>query len=256
MKHSILGIVPIFLLAILLTACTTPSKLAFLQDMAYNTAYPAQAAPELIVHKGDMLEIQVFSESPELAAPFRLTGGSTAESGKAADRYMVDGTGEIVFPVVGHIKVEGKTLRGVQETIGELISEKGFIKNPSVRVHISNFNVTVVGNAGNVVIPVEDGCINILQVIARSGGVKGGGNNIKEVTVIRTEEGIRTAYKVNLQEKALFDSPVYYLQQGDIVYVKPKGRQLSSAGQASMPFITAALSLASIISNLLLWSSR
>lgn len=256
MKHAFISLLPVFLTALLLAGCTTPSKTAYLQNMAYNTPYPAKPAPELIVHKGDILEIQVFSESPELAAPFQLTGGSSVESGKAADLYTVDSSGEIVFPVVGRLKVEGRTLKSIQEEISSSISQKGFIKTPSVRIRVSNFTITVVGNAGNMVIPVADGNINLLQVIARSGGIKGGGNNIKELTVIRTEEDIRTAYKVNLQDKELFDSPVYYLRQGDIVYVKPQGVQLSSAGQAALPFVSAMLSLGSIISNLILWTSR
>ncbi len=257
MKYAIFHRLPLILAAVLLmTGCNTAYKMTYLQDMSYNMAYPAKPAPELIVHKGDMLAIQVYSSSPELVAPFRLSGTASADNGKGVDVYTVDSAGEIVFPVIGRVKVEGKTLRSVQDQIADLISRGGYIKSPTVWARIANFTVTVVGNAGNTVIPVEDSSINILQVIARSGGVKGGGNNIKEVTVIRTEGDVRTAHKVNLRSKGLFDSPVFYLQQGDIVYVKPQGAQLSSSGQTALSFATVALSLGTIITNFILWSNR
>ena len=240
---------------LILAGCNTAYKMSYLHDMAYDTAYPAYPAPELLVQKGDMLDIQVLSPAAELAAPFQLSAGNPEEGRKAADFYTVDSDGEIDFPVLGFMKVEGLTLKQVQEMLVERISASGYIKSPTVRVHLANFTITVVGNAGNTVIPVEDSSINLLQVIARSGGTKGN-NNIKEVTVIRTEDGVRTAHKVDLHSKDLFDSPVFYLQQGDVVYIKPQGAQLSSSGQLVMSFVTAGLSLATIISNFILWSNR
>lgn len=240
---------------LLLASCNTAYKMSYFQDMAYNTAYPAKPAPELLVQKGDLLDIQILSPSPELTAPFQLSAGSADESRKAFDLYTVDRDGEIDFPVLGTLKVEGCTLKQVQEAITDGIQASGYIKSPTVRVHLANFKVTVVGNAGNTEIAVEESSINVLQVIARSGGTKGN-NNIKEVTVIRTADGIRTAHKVNLNSKDLFDSPVFYLQPGDVVYIKPQGAQLSASGQTAMTFVSAGLSLATIITNIILWSNR
>jgi polysaccharide export outer membrane protein len=74
--------------------------------------------------------------------------------------------------------------------------------------------------------------------------------------VIRTENGIRRSYSVDLQSKDLFDSPAYYLKQNDVVYIKPKGVRLSASGQTTMSFVTAGLSLMSIIVNALIWANR
>jgi polysaccharide export outer membrane protein len=76
---------------------------------------------------------------------------------------------------------------------------------------------------------------------------------IKDVMVIRTEDGIRKAYSVNLQSKDLFESPVFYLQQNDVVYFKPQGMKLSTTGQTTMTFVTAGLTMVNIIVNTLLW---
>lgn len=238
---------------VLVTGCNSPRRLSYMMDMAYDVPFVAKPAPELFVQRGDRLEIQVFSSVPELTAPFRTQAGQ-AET-MVGDVYLVERDGCIVFPTLGSISVEGKTLNEVRKTITELIQTGGYIKEPMVRVRLANFSVTVIGNAGNTVIPVEDSDINLLQVIARSGRTSGN-TNIREVTVIRNERGFRTAYKVNLQTKELFDSPVFYLQQNDIVYIKPQGFQLSSEGQVVMSFVTSGLSLVSIITNFLIWYSR
>jgi polysaccharide export outer membrane protein len=220
--------------------------------MAYDIPLAAQPAPELLVQKGDKLEIQVFSSVPELTAPFRMS--SVSES-IAADVYTVNKDGCILFPALGIIPVEGETMVQVEERIAGMIRKEGYINEPVVRVQLANFTITVIGSTGNTVIPVEDGSINLLQVIAKSGGTNDN-TNIHEVTVIRNERGFRTAYKVDLQTKELFDSPVFYLRQNDIVYVKPQGLRLSSEGQLVMTFVSSALSLGSIIANFLIWYRR
>lgn len=236
----------------LAVSCSSPRKLSYLVDMPYDIPMVAKPAPELLIQKGDKLEIRVFSSVPELTAPFRMSGGSESI---AADVYSVDQGGSILFPALGVVPVEGKTLMQVEDIISGLIREGGYIKEPMVRARLANFSVTVIGSAGNTVVPVEDGNINLLEIVARAGGI-GGGSNIREVTVIRNERGFRTAYKVNLQTRELFDSPVFYLQQDDVVYIKPQGLSLSSEGQLVMTFVSSALSLGSIIANFLLWYRR
>ena len=243
-----------FLTAVtLIASCTSPRKMSYLRDLEFNTPYPAKPAPELMLQKGDRLDIRVFSSTPELTAPFQMRS-ATAEA-SAGDLYTVDREGYIDFPALGLVHVEGKTLKETEQTLAGMIQSRGYIKEPTVRVTLANFTVTVVGSAGNTVIPVEDSNINLLQVIAKTGGTREN-NNIRNVTVVRTEEGIRTAYKVNLQSRELFDSPVFYLQQHDIVYVKPEGLRLSSEGQMVMSFVSAGLSLGTIITTYLLWSKR
>jgi len=236
---------------VLLASCTTAKQMSYLLDLEQNTPYEAAAAPELLVQPGDRLGISVSSDNAQLAAPFNL--GAEAEA--AGLSYQVDPRGRIIFPVIGSMEVEGKTLRQVQDDIAGRISSLGYIKDPSVNVTLDNFCVTVIGSVGNNVLQVEGSSINLLQVIARSGGT-GANSKIKEVTVIRTEKGVRTAYNVNLQKKDLFESPVFYLRQNDIVYIKPKGSTLNGGGQMALSFVGAGLSLVSIITNFILWSNR
>lgn len=236
-------------------SCSTPSKMMYLKDMAYNKDYPAPPAPELVIQTDDCLSIMVSSEAPELAAPFTLLAGGADGKQIASFRYTVDRDGNIDFPVLGTLPVAGKTLKQIKEQIVSGIRNRGYIKDPIVNVTLDNFTVTVIGKTGNKVLPVVGNSINLLQVIASTGDLNAQAK-IKDVMVIRTENGIRRSYSVNLQSKSLFDSPVFYLKQQDVVYIKPRGSGLNSSGQTVMTFVNTGLSLVTIVSNFLLWNSR
>lgn len=224
--------------------------MTYLQDMAYNTAYEVHPAPEIILQPEDRLDIQVLSENPLLAAPFNaVVNAQTPPDTK----YVIDSDGNIDFPVLGQIHIAGTTLDAVKKQITERIVESGYIKEPVVRVRLDNFSVTVVGSAGNRILTVDAPSINLFQVLAQSGEMTSE-SKIKDIMVVRTEQGRRTAYSVNLQSRAVYDSPVFYLRQNDMVYVKPRGSRLSSEGQAVMTFVGTGLSLASIITNFLIWT--
>lgn len=236
---------------VLPVSCVTPAKIAYLRDLEYDVPYLAKQAPELRLQVDDKISIQVFSTNAELAAPFNVTSGMISDAGQrvANSIYTVDKLGNINFPVLGQMYVQGKTLNEVQEWISSEIISQGYIREPIVRVEMENFNITVLGETGQSVMPVEGNSINILQVIARSGGTSES-SKIPDVMVIRTEEGVRMAYSVNLQSKSLFDSPVFYLRQNDIVYVKPRGFRSSASLQAVMtamsPIMTAITALTSL----------
>ncbi|MBO7071543.1 MAG: polysaccharide biosynthesis/export family protein [Bacteroidales bacterium] len=240
--------IPAWIALLAMLSCTTARQMSYLMDMEYDTDYPAPPAPELVVQPGDCLGITVTSSTPELAAPFNLF----SEGGL---KYVVDRKGSIEFPVLGTINVWGATLAQIRNGIADGIRANGFIKDPIVTVTLENFSITVIGNAGNAVIPVTGSSIDILQVLAASGNITNR-CDIRDIMVIRTENGVRRSYSVDLQSKELFNSPVFYLKQNDVVYVKPKGTSLSASGQTVMTFVNTGLSLIAIIVNTLLWTSR
>lgn len=240
-------------LLLLLTAvsCTTPRTLGYLLDMEYNKDYPAQPAPELTIQIEDRLSIQVISENAELSAPFNtlltLTDLASNQTKQPVLTYTVDQNGDIEFPVLGKLHVLGMTLKELEDMISGEIIRKGYIKAPVVNASLDNFTVTVIGEQNTVIFPIEGKSLNLLQAIARFGGARGENVNIKDVTVIRTENGTRRAYAVNLQKKDLFDSPVFYLQQNDVIYLKHKGSQMNSNVRSFFSAVGIISSFASLI---------
>lgn len=234
---------------VLLVACSTPRKLSYLRDLEYNVPFDARPAPELRLKVDDRISIQVFCDQPELAAPFNAAGVQIESEGGTllSTTYGVDARGNIDFPILGEMHVEGKTLNEVQKEISAEITRRGYIKEPVVKAELENFTITVIGEMGASILPVEGSSITILQVLAQIESKDTENAKIPDVAVVRTENGKRQAYSINLQSKALYDSPVFYLQQNDLVYVKPRGLKLSSGGDVFLQFFTPAISSLSAI---------
>ena len=96
-----------------------------------------------------------------------------------------------------------------------------YIKSPNVNIRISNYSITVLGDVnrpGTFTIPNER--ITILEAIGLAGDIKitGKRNNIK---VFREVDGKKIEYSLDLRSNDIFTSPVYYLQQNDLIYVEP-----------------------------------
>ena len=228
----------------LLAACSTPGKISYLRDLEYNVPEVARPAPELRLKVEDRISIQVFSEQMELAAPFNAAGVQIEgeASSLLSATYGVDARGNIDFPILGEIHVEGKTLNEVQKEIAAEITRRGYIKEPVVKAELENFTVTVIGQMGQMILPVEGSSLNLIQLLAQLSGTELETAKIPDVMVIRTENGMRQAYQVDFQTKELYNSPVFYLQQNDVIYVKPRGIQLSSGGDIFLKIFTPALS--------------
>ena len=235
-------------IGVLLAACSTPGKITYLRDLEYNVPEVARPAPELRLKVDDRISIQVFSEQMELAAPFNSAGIQIDGDGSSllSATYGIDARGDIEFPILGELHVEGKTLKEVQKEISAEITQRGYIKNPVVKAELENFTVTVIGQLGQQVIPVEGNSLNLIQLLAQLTNELESAK-IPDVMVIRTENGMRQAYQVDFQTKELYNSPVFYLQQNDVIYVKPRGVRLSDGGDLFLKFFTPTLSALSSI---------
>lgn len=220
--------------------------------------YAFDAKYEAEVHCNDRLDIVVSSKNPELAIPFNSTGGnfqvqtSGAVTKTSPDRskgYRVDVEGNINFPILGKLHVEGMKVSEVTAMIRERIIEGKYIKDPLVSLEFLNFKYTVLGAVGgNGSYTVDGDRITLLEAIANAGDVASNGR-VDRVTVIREEGGERVMYVHDLRSKELFNSPCYYLQQNDIVYVEPKYRKQDKEekawryGTGILSVITAVCSL-------------
>jgi len=242
---------------VLLAACSTPNKLGMLRDLEYNVPFEAQMAPELRLKVDDRITVQVFCDEPALAAPFNTISVTDVETADLLTvTYGVDVRGDIDFPVLGSIHVEGLTLKEVQNEIARQIKERGYIKEPVVKAEIVNFTITVIGEMGSSLLPVEGNSINILQVLAQIESAATENAKLPDVMVVRTENGNREAYTLNLQSKSLYDSPVFYLQQNDVVYIQPRGLRISSGGDAFVQIFAPIASAIASMFYIFIWTAR
>ena len=245
-----------------LASCGSYKKLTYLQDMEVLTTYDVKEQPNVLIGVNDKLRIVVTCQEPTLAAPFNLSTGvfsvnpETGESvtklsSEAESGYVVDKNGYIDFPVIGLVKAEGLTLEGLREDLIDKIIETKYIKDPIVLVEFMNFQFTVLGeaNPGNYNVP--NGHINLLEAMALAGDLKPSAKR-DDVWVIRTENGQRMVYSVDMRSKDLFESPAFNIQQNDIIYVKPLKSVKDADATKRSSVITTVISALSTVSSITL----
>lgn len=227
----------------LLASCTTTKKVTYFQDLGNGDTKTITTLPNKIkMMPGDKLSIIVNSKDPELVALFNLTipsrtfgstnntAGTNNTNGIAA--YTIDSYGNIDFPVIGKINIEGKTREEVAGLIkNELITRK-LVLDPIVTVEYVNQEITILGEVSRPgKVGINKDYITIIDAIAEAGDMKIEGlrNN---VTVLRQEGDTQKVYEMDFTSaESIYSSPAFYLQQNDIVYVKPNSKR---AGQADI----------------------
>lgn len=219
------------LAVLVLASCSSRKDFIYLNDMTAGVGYPIDYRYEAVVHCGDRLSITVSCKNPELAIPFNIYGGSFeinndgSVNATATDTrekgYRVDVTGAIDFPILGKLYVDGLKVSEVVELIKRRLIDGNYIKDPIVSIEFLNFKYTVLGAVSrNGTFTVEGDRITLIEAIANAGDL-GAKADLSRVTVIREENGERKMYVNDIRSADIFKSPVFYLQQNDIVYVEP-----------------------------------
>lgn len=212
---------------LLMNSCGLRKKITYFQgDETSTTSVSRSYTP--VFKADDLLSILVTADDPETAEAFNLNdapaiptrGNSGYQTGAPSlVGYLIDSDGNIEMPVIGKVKVGGLNRMEATALIQEKLAE--YLTNPIVQIRILNFKITVLGDVrspGTFTIPNER--ITILEAIGLAGDLTITGNR-KNVKVIRNDETAETQTVIDLTSQDVFNSPVYYLDQNDIVYIEP-----------------------------------
>ena len=240
-------LIPVLGTALLLSACSSTKDISYFQDLQAGHESVITALPPIKLQPNDKVSIIVSTSDQRLNSLFNLPvasnrlGGSTSGSGGSSSSgettpYTIDKQGNIEFPVLGKLHIGGMSREEVAEYIRRELISRDLAKNPIVTVDFLNLGVSVMGEVsrpGRVAIPRED--FTILDAISSSGDLTIFGKR-DNVRVLREENGIQKVYSINLNSgKDITQSPVYYLQQNDVIYVEPnatKARQSTANGNS------------------------
>lgn len=242
---------------LLITSCVPRKNIVYFQDIenyvSEDNIEPARFKPN------DMLSIIVSSSNIESAIPFNLMSlvrpiagvrtTSTNITGSTASMevpYMVNSDGEIEFPVLGTIKIEGMSTQDLKSYLQKELKE--FIKDPIINIRFLNFTVTILGevnhpgtfhiNGERVSLPEALGVAGDMSIFGRRDNI-----------LIVRETGGKKVYKyLDMRDPDILNSEYYYLQQHDIVYVEPNRaqRQSSSFNRNMSVYVSIASLLLSL----------
>ncbi|WP_246109087.1 polysaccharide biosynthesis/export family protein [Seonamhaeicola algicola] len=197
---------------------------------------------------GDILSINVSTLNLEVTKPYNLVEATGGDGGGQLIDYLIDADGNIDYPVLGKIKMIGLTVEEAKALLKKKFEQGQLLKDPVVIMRIKNYRVSILGWVNNPgVYPISGERISILEAIAMAGDLNINGKR-KDIMVIRDFNGTKTYTEIDLTSKEVFNSPVFYLTQNDIVYVKPnKGGISRASGDSRIGVIS---SVAGIIVSL------
>lgn len=247
-------------LVVLMASCSTP-KLGYFQDVESGQVEQLPAAQIIRIQPGDKLSILVSSKNPELAYLYNLPvvgHYQSATSGKGLStstvaNYTVDENGNIDFPILGTLHLAGMSRSDVAQMIKSKLINGDHIKDAMVTVDFLDMYIEVMGEVkspGRFIIDHDK--ITLIEALSKAGDLTIFGKR-DNVLVVRESGDKQMSYRVNLSDaKSLYSSPVFYLQQNDMVYVEPNAKRARESTSNGNAFLQPSLwiSLASLITTI------
>ncbi|WP_245985500.1 polysaccharide biosynthesis/export family protein [Epilithonimonas hominis] len=227
-----------FLLIIsLVTSCKPKQNMIYMSNNNFQQEVSQARYEGLRIQEGDMLEIIVTALDDLAVKPFnRTTMQKTGEEGNAGgnarlgdNQYQVTSDGYIPFPVLGNVYCKGMTKQQLKTELDTRL--KQYLTDPVVTVRHINFNISILGDVGS---PGQKTSsterLNIFQALALAGDMRDSANRTNVKLIRYSEEsGKDITYNLDLSETSIVNSPYYYLQQNDILYVEPdKNKQIAA----------------------------
>ncbi|MFD1094248.1 polysaccharide biosynthesis/export family protein [Salegentibacter chungangensis] len=254
MKRPILAL----LCLLFITSCVSRKEVVYFQNLDDMEArLDANKKNSLQIKPNDLLTINVSAPEQAAAMPFNLPvvgmpqsgtdAGLTVNTRQQLQTYLVDSDGNIEFPVLGTVNVEGLNRQQLSSKLKSHISD--YVQDPIVNVRIVNFQVSVLGEVNRPgTFDVKDEYLSLPKALGLAGDMSIYGRR-DNVLVMREENGVKTHAYLDLTDAESVNSPYYYLQQNDVVYVEPNGpqRQSASYNRNAGVYISIASVLVSVI---------
>ena len=253
------------LTAALLTSCGSTKNVAYLQNSDSINFEKSRFLYDARIMPKDQITISVNTTTPEASLPFNLLlqnayqqGRSVSSGGGTLMPYLVDNQGYINFPIVGKLKVGGLTKSEAEKLVTEKIRPyMAETENPVVTVTMASYSVSVLGEVtrpGTFQVSREK--ITILEALAQAGDLTIYGVRDRVKLIREDATGKKSIVTLNLNDANIVNSPYYYLQQNDVLYVEPNNvkAQNSKVGQTTTLWFSATsilISLTSLLYNIL-----
>ena len=208
----------------------TYKNIAYFQDVEEDMSLPMDVNRGIVIQPQDKISIVVSTKSSELARPYNLPRGSytlgaendnvDGGSGNILG-YVVDNDGNINMAGLGQIHVVGMNRWELSDYVRQMLVDRNLLTEPNVTVEFMNFKVSVLGEVGAPgTYNISGDKVTILQALSLAGDLTIMGKR-DNITVLREQGKERTFYHLDLRDTDIFNSPAYYLQQSDVVYVYP-----------------------------------
>ncbi len=243
---------------LMMVGCGSSKQVAYWQNIDSISLAASKGLFDAKIMPKDELTILVQTTDPLTSEPFNLRSTGQTSSKNQITGYLVDNDGMINFPIVGKIHVAGLTKTECEDLIKSKIQPYlARTENPLVSVRTSSYRITVIGEVNRPgVIPVSTEKISLIEALAEAGDMTIYGKRDNVLLVREDKSGEKHKVRLNMNDANIINSPYYYLQQNDIVYVEPhkvKARNTFFGSNTSIFYsvIGITTSLASLLITIL-----
>jgi len=215
-----------------MASCTTSKDVVYMQNIDKIELEEIISRYEAKIKKDDLLSIVVSGPDKQVVMPYNLTlgdmtGGSSTNPENVSLPYLVDTYGNITFPILGTIHVEGMTRTELVTYLTQRISSD--VKDPIVYISFKNYKITIIGEVhspGTYTMDSEK--INIFQALGRAGDLSLTARR-EGILLVREVDGVNTYHTIDLTSADIMNQDWFYLQQNDVLYVPPSAKRIRSA---------------------------
>jgi len=245
-----------FLLLMILSFCScglTKGKILFkdqqvsVQDLDSVKHFAIQR-----IQKSDRINITVTSTEPTLMTFLNPFGSSSGNNNTGLTGFLVDLEGNIDFPLLGKIPVNGLTAKETENIIKSKLAF--YYKDLFVSVSLAGKVYIIIGNEGST-LNITNERLTILEAIAQNVS-KSESNDKSDVWIIREDSGKRYFSKIDLTSKKIFESPYFFLRSNDFIYIMPNKYNWlvspSSPVRLTFTFFVSIASLLILITKLII----
>lgn len=251
----ILQIICFLVLSITITSCASKKDVIYLQNID-SVGKNENSNYEPKIQKDDLLSIIISGKQPEATLPFNMPeiqgNYQINQNQDGIKTYLVDINGEIDFPVIGKIKLDGLTRTEAVKLVESKVSE--YIIEPSANLRILNFKFSVLGEVNKPgTYKLESERITLLEAISQAGDLTIYGKR-DNVLLIREINGKKEYNRIDLTKADFINSPNYYLVQNDVIMVQPNKTKINSS--IIGPNITVTISALSLLTTIAIILTR
>ncbi|MFK7935348.1 MAG: polysaccharide biosynthesis/export family protein [Saprospiraceae bacterium] len=235
----------LFLCLILCSSCVQYRDL-----LSYDAAPGVPTAPQpitnqtaILIQPNDVISVNVSSSSVAAAAPFNSAAGG----------YQVDADGMIELPTLGLFRVKDLSVSTIKANLKAALRPY-FSEEPMVNIRLVNFKINVNGEVGNPgIFQIENGSVTIVDALTLAGDFTPYSRR-DSIMIVREFKGERTFGYVDFNSADVFNSPYYFLQQNDMIYVRPRKEKVGTVNDESgvwLRFVSIATGLVAITLSLI-----
>jgi len=243
----------LFLGTIALASCSSPKDTVYFANLDSTRFHqiPKAEFKEPHIQTDDILTINVQSlgidafTAPQ-AAP---TAGAGSAPGAGVSGFLVNKSGNVEIPMLGVVKLAGLTTAEAIEVIRSKASN--YFKDPTVQVRFANYKITVLGEVAKpatYTVPSEK--VTVLDAISMAGDLTAYGKR-NNIMLMRDNGEKKDVIRLDLNSSNLINSPYFYLQQNDVLYVEPTKAKNAINNAPAQRFITITIAVVTLLVTLI-----